>query len=206
MDEGERERIERDVRALCNAGSYESAATLLLRGYGPEILSFLHALNDSENAATDAFAELGEIVWRNLPGFAWESSSRTWLYGIARNVTRAARRVAARRRRREATLGDAALENVQHAARTETLPFLRTQAKTRLSSLREALPVADRMLLILRVDRKLEWNDLAQVLAHTEGAPLDAAATARAAARLRKRFQQIKDRLREMARREGLVG
>jgi RNA polymerase sigma-70 factor (ECF subfamily) len=57
----------------------------------------------------------------------------------------------------------------------------------------------DRELLVLRVDRGLAWNDLARVLSEEDG-ELDGPAITREAARLRKRFQVLKDRLREMAR------
>ena len=99
-----------------------------------------------------------------------------------------------------------ALEGVAHAVRTETLAFLRTEKRTRLQALRDSLPEEDRMLLVLRVDRQLAWNDLARVLHEAdEGTPLDDAAIAREAARLRKRFQVLKEKLVEAGRREGLV-
>jgi RNA polymerase sigma-70 factor (ECF subfamily) len=206
MDPDARERLERDVRALCQRADYATAATEALRGYGPELLGFLHAVHRSETDATDAFAELSEVLWRKLPDFAWESTLRTWAYGIARNVSRTLRRNAARRRRRETPGIASALENVAEAVRTQTLAFLRTQKRTRMQELRDTLPEEDRMLLVLRVDRKLEWNDLARVLADMEnGRTLSDEEIVRAAAKLRKRFQVLKDKLREMARREGLI-
>lgn len=208
MDADQREQLERTVRALCDTGDHAAAATTALRGYGPELLGFLNAVHLSETDASDAFSDLSQILWRKLPDFAWESTLRTWVYGIARNVSRTLRRNAGRRRRREAPVGDSALEDVAQAVRTETLAHLRTERRTRLQELRDALPEEDRMLLILRVDRKLEWNDLARVLAEGDdgSSPLVDAAVTREAARLRKRFQVIKDRLREAARREGLIG
>jgi RNA polymerase sigma-70 factor (ECF subfamily) len=208
VDPGEREALERDIRALCEAGDHAAASTLAIRRYGPELLGFLHAVHSAETDAGDVFAEVSEILWRKLPAFSWESTLRTWAYGIARNVSRTFRRDAGRRRRRESPAGDSALEEVAATVRTETLAYLRTQTKTRLQALRDTLSPEDRMLLILRVDRKLAWNELARVLAEADdgSAPLGDADVAREAARLRKRFQLLKDNLREMARREGLVG
>jgi RNA polymerase sigma-70 factor (ECF subfamily) len=211
VDSEARERLEREVHALCDRSDFAAAATVALRGYGPEILGFLYVVHPAETDATDAFAELSEVLWRKLPDFGWESTLRTWAYGIARNVSRALRRNAGRRRRREAADGEAALKDVAEKVRTETLSFLRTKARTRLQALRDTLPEEDRMLLVLRVDRKLEWNELARVLAEAaeteeEAPPLDGAGVAREAARLRKRFQILKDSLRETARREGLIG
>jgi RNA polymerase sigma-70 factor (ECF subfamily) len=68
------------------------------------------------------------------------------------------------------------------------------------------LPQEDQELLMLRVDRDLPWDALAEVLRGDDEIPLTPDVRKREAARLRKRFQLIKDRLREMARREGLLG
>ncbi len=97
-----------------------------------------------------------------------------------------------------------ALEDVAQQVRTATLTFARTQTRSRLEKLRDELPPEDRELLVLRVDRGLAWDDL--VLAFHEGAaPIDDATRARESQRLRKRFQLVKERLRDMARRDGLV-
>ena len=88
-------------------------------------------------------------------------------------------------------------------ARTETQSFLRTEKRRRLDALRNNLSMEDRALLVLRVDRKLEWNELARILLESdEGASPETAVLAREAARLRKRFQLVKERLRERAKRE----
>jgi RNA polymerase sigma-70 factor (ECF subfamily) len=206
MEADARERLETDVRSLCAMGDFAAAATAALRGYGPEVFGFLVAVHRSESDASDVFSDLTEALWRGLPGFAWESSLRTWLYAIARNVSRTRRRDAARRERRGKRTGESALDGVAQAVRTETLAFLRTEKRTRLQALRDALPEEDRVLLVLRVDRQLAWNDLARVLHESDtDAPLDDAAVTKEAARLRKRFQLVKDRLRDLAKKEGLI-
>jgi RNA polymerase sigma-70 factor (ECF subfamily) len=208
VETAERDRLEADVRLLCQKGDHAAATAAAMRGYGPELLGFLVAILRSETEASDAFSELSEILWRKLPGFAWESTLRTWLYGIARNVASTLRRNAARRRRRVGDARSSEIENVAQAVRTQTLAYLRTAKRTRLQELRDQLPEEDRMLLVLRVDRRLEWNELARVLAQADGdddAPMEEARVVREAARLRKRFQIVKDRLRELARIEGLI-
>jgi RNA polymerase sigma-70 factor (ECF subfamily) len=202
LNEVERARLEDDVQALCERGDLEGAATLTLRGLGGEILGFLRAVHRDETVADDVFSAFAEGLWRSLPGFAWSSTLRTWAYAIARNASRMERRGTGRRERRGVRLESSALENVAAAVRTETLTFLRTDKRSRLEALREALSPEDRELLVLRVDRGLAWNDLARVLAE-EGA-LDEAEVAREAARLRKRFQLLKERLRVMARGPGV--
>jgi RNA polymerase sigma-70 factor (ECF subfamily) len=59
---------------------------------------------------------------------------------------------------------------------------------------------------VLRVDRQLAWTDLARVLLHGDDtSTLTEDVLRREAARLRKRFQILKEQLYEMGRREGLI-
>jgi RNA polymerase sigma-70 factor (ECF subfamily) len=205
VEKPDRARLESDVRSLCERADHGAAATLAIRGYGPELFGFLIAVLRDEEESNEAFSELCEILWRGLAAFAWESTLRTWAYGIARNVSRTRRRNAARRARRVAG-GESALEDVAQAVRSQTLSYLRTEKRTRFQALRDRLSEDDRVLLVLRIDRQLDWKDLARVLGETQrNAPLDDAALAREAARLRKRFQILKDKIRELAKRENLV-
>ena len=206
MDDAARAKLEADLRSLCARGDLDGAATLVVRGYGPELFGFLLAVHGNEVDAGDSFSDLAEAVWRALPRFAWESTARTWAYAIARNVMRVRKRDAVRRRRRVVN-GASSLEGVVQQVRTETLSFLRTEKRTRITALRDALSEEDRMLLVLRVDRGLAWSDIARALGGEVDSDEDADATtvAKDAARLRKRYQAVKDRLRAAARREGLL-
>ncbi len=204
LNEIERARVEDEVRALCEKGDMNAAATMALRAYGGEIFAFLVAVLRDEAAASDAFSTFSEALWRSLPTFEWHASLRTWAYAVARNASRNARRDAARREKRGPKASESALEDLAQAVRTETLGFLRTEKRSKLEALRDALEPEDRALLVLRVDRGLSWNELARVLAEGE-APRDDAGTLREAARLRKRFQLLKEKLRELAKREGLT-
>jgi len=194
------ESVEREVRALCETGAHDRAAATFLRGYGPELYSFLAALHHSEADASDVFADVSARLWRGLPQFAWRSSLRTWAYKIARNASHDFRN----RRRDDVPLDEASeVGRVVQDVRTATQPYLRTDFKDKFAALRASLPVEDQELLILRIDRELDWKDLAQALADE---PLDDAGLVREAARLRKRFQALKAKLLELGRREGLVG
>jgi RNA polymerase sigma-70 factor (ECF subfamily) len=201
---GDPSALENEIRAHCEAQRWVDAATLLVRGYGPELYAFLAtALGGEEVATADTFSDLTEALWRQLPGFAWESSARTWAYAIAHKLTLMRRRDAARRRRRVVDARASEVERVAAHIRTETASFLQTEKKTRLQAMRDSLPEADRLLLLLRVDRGLSWNEIARILAGES--ELEDAALAKEAARHRKRYQLVKDRLRELARREGLL-
>jgi RNA polymerase sigma-70 factor (ECF subfamily) len=203
MDAEGRAALERELGELHGAGDFEAAATRAVRGYGPELLGFLHAILHDPDLAGEVFSQLCEDLWRGLPAFEARASFRTWLYTLARHAAwRRLRRD--QHGRRHLPLDDCSMvSRVEQEVRAATLPHLRTETKDRLVALRESLPVEDQTLLILRIDRGLDWNDLVRVL--HEGASFDAATLKRESARLRKRFQLLKDRLRERARAEGLL-
>lgn len=192
------EALEREIREHFDRGDLQAAAASTVRGYGAEIFGFLVATHRSEQDASDVFSDFTEALVKGLPSFGWACSMRTWAYTIARNASHRFRRDAARRGARRANTS--ALDDVAQAVRTDTLAYLKTQSRTRLEELRDSLDPEDRELLILRVDRNLSWNDLALALSDEPPADL-----AKEAARLRKRFQLLKEKLREMAKREGLL-
>jgi RNA polymerase sigma-70 factor (ECF subfamily) len=206
MSEKNREEIEREARRLASEGDHVGAAEAAIRGLGPEIWSFLMALHRSEQDADAVFSIWSEKLWRGLAGFGWECSLRTWAYAIARNASVSFARGERRRARRELPAQEsAALDRVEAALRTETRPYMRTEAKSKLAEIRATLSADDQALLVLRIERRLEWRDLARVLLG-EGAPVDDKALTRESQRLRKRFQLLKERLVELGKREGMIG
>jgi RNA polymerase sigma-70 factor, ECF subfamily len=204
MEAPERQALEEEVVALCARGEFEAAATRAISGYGPELLGFLAAVVGDVGAAEDVFSVLCEDLWRGLPSFERRASVRTWTYTLARHAAHRFWRRELKRADRQSPLdAESLVSRAAAQVRSSTMPWLRSATRDRLTELRESLPVEDQMILILRVDKQLNWDELTDVL--HEGAPLDTAARKREAARLRKRFQLIKDRLRDQARREGLL-
>jgi RNA polymerase sigma-70 factor (ECF subfamily) len=199
-----REELERGIRRTCEQGDIAGAAAIAIRGYGGEIFGFLLAFHRSEQDASDVFSVFTERVWRGLGKFSWECSFRTWAYTIARNASRTHRNAVRRRAAAQIPLPEgSALSVIAEAVRSETLSYLKTAKKSRIARLRESLPAEDRMLLSLRVDRELAWTDLARVLSDDDEP--DEEELKKVAARLRKRFQVIKEKLFEMGRREGVI-
>ena len=86
--------------------------------------------------------------------------------------------------------------------RTTTARFVRTAAKEGVRALRASLSDGERELLLLRVDRGLDWRDIAH-LQLPEGAPNED--LTRHAAALRKRFERTTGRLRALALDAGLI-
>lgn len=205
MEPDARERIERAIHERFDAGDLHGAATAGLRGYGPEIFGVLVSLHRDEAQAAEVFSEFTERLWRGLPRFAWESSFRTWAFTIARNASKNHGEATRVRARALSPLpSGSALSAIAEQIRTETLPYLRTEVKDGFARLRQALPEDDRLLLVLRVDKGMSWNEVARVLQGEEG-PGDAAAEKREAARLRQRFATLKQELLERAREAGLA-
>ncbi len=192
--------VESAARHAHEAGDLALAATLALRAYGGEVLGYLVATLRDESDADEVFSTVAEDLWRGIGGFAWRSSLRTWLYCLARHAAARHRRAPAARRDRNLPLSEA--EHVAEHVRSRTLPFLRTEVKDRFAELRRSLDPDDQDLLVLRVDRGLEWLDVARVFA---GDDADDEALRRESARLRKRFQTVKDEVRERARGAGLL-
>jgi RNA polymerase sigma-70 factor, ECF subfamily len=197
--EGARDKVETSIRDAWDAGDFAAATTAALRRYGPEVLGFLVAMQNDHSRAEDAFSLFAERLWLGISRFEWKSSVRTWSYVLARNAAADLRRREARHQRARVTLSSAPVSEVAAQVRTQTLSLLRTEKRSAFMRLREELPEEDRALLVLRVDRDLPWRDIAQVF----GA--DEQAVGREAARFRKRFQLVKERLRALGKARGLV-
>jgi RNA polymerase sigma-70 factor (ECF subfamily) len=97
------------------------------------------------------------------------------------------------------------LSEIEQKIRTATLMAAGTAAQSRAAQLRESLPADDQTLLILRVNRKLGWKEIAQVMVY-EGETVPDDVLEKEAVRLRKRFQLTREKLRRMAEEQGLVG
>ena len=205
MEVCQRDVLEAQIRDRITAGDPAGATTVALRGYGTEILRFLVVIHGDESRAMEAFSLFSEGVWRGIEAFDWRCTFRTWAYGVARRSSLRLRRDAGRRARREIPLDAlAAISAIEDHVRTSTLSFLRTEPRNRFAEIRNELPPDDRALLVLRVDRELSWKECVHAMADVD-ASRSPEELAREAARLRKRFQVLKQRLLEIGQREGLV-
>jgi RNA polymerase sigma-70 factor, ECF subfamily len=201
----DRDALESRIRAHHDAGDKKRAATMLLEGYGREVLGFLIARLRDRDAASEVFSQFTEDLWKGLDGFRWQCTARVWAYTLARHAASRYISDAHKRRARNVPLSRAGpLSQLAQKIRTSTLAAARSESRSRVARLRENLPVEDQTLLILRVNRKLDWKEIAQVMS-CKGEAVSDAALDKEAARLRKRYQLAKDRLRRMAEEQGLV-
>jgi RNA polymerase sigma-70 factor (ECF subfamily) len=208
MDIGERDRLqaalERQVREACERGEYASAITLLLQEIGPKVLAFLVQRLGNTCDASEVFSMFSEDLWRALPNFEWRCTVRGYSFALARSAAIRYRKQASERPGRKLSLSEASLSQLVERVRERTLSYLRSEVKTQMQELFKHLPEDDRALLSLRVDQNLGFRELAIALEYCGELPGEDELT-RAAARMRKRFQLVKERLRRLAGEAGLI-
>jgi RNA polymerase sigma-70 factor, ECF subfamily len=182
--------LETRIGEALDAGDVTAAATLGLRGYGPQILGYLTVVLRQRDLADDAFSVFAEDLWKGLEGFRRGSSFRTWAYKLAYHA--ALRILRDPEHRRGITLATSAASVLAAEVRSETPLHLRTDTKTSVQKLREELTADEQTLLVLRIDRRLEWREVAEVLDAEEPA-------------VRKRFERLREKLRKLAQDRGLL-
>ena len=194
MGKEEHEQLEASLAAALDKGALSEAATIAIRGYGPQILGYLNGLLRNEGLADEAFSRFAEDLWKGIGNFRRESSFRTWSYRVAWSAARDVQGEAFRRRGRRLETQEIS-QLVQEVRSSAALQQEENQDK--LEKLRSKLSPEEQTLLILRVNRGLSWKEVAEVMAD-DGEPIDEAA-------LRKRFERVKDRLRKLAEDEGVL-
>ena len=166
------EDLEADITRLLEAGDLPAAASVIMRGYGPAILGYLFGLTRDEDRADDVFLQFCEDLWRGLPGFRRDSSSRTWVYTVAWHAWLRQERDAYRRHGRP--LASEEMSRLAAEVRSTTALHLKSEVKDAVARLREQLSPAEQSLLVLRVDRELSWGEVAAVMSSPED-PLESA-------------------------------
>ncbi len=186
--------LDEDVRALVARGDSREAAVLALRALGPEVLGYLERILDDRDDARDVFQRFAEDLWRWLPRYRGEGTLRAGAYRIAWHAAARLRREAWHRRRERLRTTMASRIAASIASPESRLV---STAADRLERLRAALDPEERTLLVLRLDREMSWNEVAEVLSR-EGEAVDSAA-------VRKRFERVKGKLARLAKDQGLV-
>jgi RNA polymerase sigma-70 factor, ECF subfamily len=193
------------IRQLVEAGDHRRATARVLESYGREIFGFLMARLRDDELVSEIFSEFAEDLLRGLPRFEWRCSARAWAYTLARHAASRQLDALARRRNRDVPLSEAPeLLALVQQVRTETQTHCKTEVRDHVAELRARLPEEDQTLLLLRVGRELDWREITIVLAGPE-ASLSEDELRRRAATLRKRFQLVKQKLKRLAREEGLL-
>ena len=187
--------LEPRILALLDAGDVSGASTEALRGFGPQVLGYLTAVLRDEDDAHDVFSQFAEDLWRGLPGFRRESAVRTWAFRLAWHAASRYARDPYRKRHRPILTTEAS--KIAEQVRSTYSTYAPGGRADKLLKLRESLDTEEQTLLILRVDKGMAWEDVAEVL-RADGEPATPAA-------LRKRFERLKEKLGRMAREKGLI-
>jgi RNA polymerase sigma-70 factor (ECF subfamily) len=184
------------VRGAIDAGDFKAAAEHILNALGADLVRVIHARFRQEQLTAEVFSHVTEDLWVGLPQFAFRCSVRAWLFTLARNAGNRYLDRELRRQRAQVALSEVPeLMNAMARARTHSLNDIPSDANEWLASLRGELSEDDQLLLTLRVDRALDFREIAIVMLGDVDA--DRARVVREAARQRKRFQALKERLRE---------
>ncbi len=181
---------------------FPTAMDVLVRAYGPELAGFCAVQLKDPPQAEEAFSEALFDIWRGLPQFRFSASVRTWAYAVTRHACFRVRQ--AEHRRRETTAErDDFWAQLEAPLRTLTQTWLRTTVRQEVVRLRESLDEEDQALLTLRLDRRLTWDEVAQVLAGPVA--LEPAELKKATAAARKRFERVKASIAVLAQAQGLL-
>ena len=184
---GHRSEFEARVRASLERGERDQAATQVIERLEPDIRGYI-ACRLVGDDADDALSQFRENVWHDLARFRWECSLRAWGYRLAHHaITRVLRQP---HRRHEEQLPSSAASVL--AASIRAKGPMSSERHQGLALLRAELTDDEQELLTLRIDRELEWEEIAAIL--------DASSAA-----LRKRFERLIPRLEQMARERGLL-
>jgi RNA polymerase sigma-70 factor (ECF subfamily) len=183
-----------ELRALIAAGEIDRATGDAIRTYGPELIGWLCSIFASDADAHEAFSWMSEELWRSFRRFDGRCSVRTWCYMLARHA-------ASRVRGRPNAARELLVSSIPSVAHAATYAWSTTQRRDAQAAdvyaeIRRELDDDDQLLLVLRVDRDLAWRDIAIVMLGEDAAADD---VTRKAATLRKQFERVKDRLRELA-------
>ncbi len=182
--------LDERVRGLVRGGDVDAAATAVIEALGPGVMRYLRSQLDDDDAA-DVYQDWAEDLWSGLRGFRGDSALKTWAYCVASHASVRFRRVAWRRRRTRLRTSLAS-RVAASVARTS-----QAAAPDRLELLVADLGEEDRALLFLRIDAELSWQGISDVLRRA-GSDVNVPA-------LRTRFERLKARLEEIARRKGLL-
>jgi RNA polymerase sigma-70 factor (ECF subfamily) len=189
MKQQQHPSVDAEIKAHCQRGELDEAAHKAIRHYGPGVLGWLLGICPSGAIAEDIFQNFCFDLWSGLLSFRWESSLYTWSYRVAWNSFY--RFQQGERRHQHGRLSDICSQWAVEASSIHS-KLQRQQTQTRLVELRQQLPEDLQSVLILRLDREFSFAEIAHVLDLSED-------------NARQKFQRAKNKLKDMAQREGLL-
>ncbi|GLI10622.1 RNA polymerase sigma factor [Paenibacillus tyrfis] len=140
----------------------------LMNAYGKDVWNYAYSITRKWDQADDITQEVFIKVYRNLSTFRSESSVKTWLLAITRNMTLDYRKAAFYRK---VTLVDfiASRGEYEQAAASTEHEVLNKMAVNEMWDMVLKLPVKYREVLILHAHHQLSMKEMAEVLGVSEG-------------------------------------
>jgi hypothetical protein len=181
-------RLEIVVRSLLVRGNVPRAASELLGALAADVYGFMTAAAADAHAARAAYGRFAASLPGELAAFHWRCGLRTFVYFLARRELAREREQAAR-----PTIDAAALPTPAREA-----PAPPSSSSDLALALRRRLAAEDRELLVLHVDRGLDWHELALT---SLGEDAVGAQLAGEADRLARRFVALRRHIARASRR-----
>ncbi len=177
-------------------GDLRNGIAQVMHELGPTVYGLLQGIlrGREQDVADEAFSLFAENLWRYAATYRGDGSLRAWVFTLARNAAVTVTRDGWRKRGRRLETWEA--ERLAEEVRTRSALRREGQASV-LEKLRDGLDLDEQVLLALRLDERLPWEDIARVMSG-DGVPVDSQV-------VRKRFERLKTRLGEEARRTGLI-
>lgn len=197
--------VHEEVVSRLEVGDHDAATTLVLQQIGPAVLHYLYSRIRDDDLVAESFSRFSEDLWRGMPGFRRQVNVRIWAFAIARNSANQVLRKLRRDLERRQDFTSSVANAVAMKVRTTTVQYLKTDMKSRLEELRQRLSEDEQDMLFLRINQRLDWNDIARIQLSEGTGLLEEATLRRESARLRKQFQLAREKLRALAEKEGLI-
>jgi RNA polymerase sigma-70 factor (ECF subfamily) len=188
------QKFENEVGACLREGDIEGAAARVIQGCGPCIRGYLRVCLGEDRLVRDAFSAFSEAVWQRIRRYRGEPRLMIWAHRLAY--------VAAKERRETSRLR-------KPAGTRKSRPASRNFSRTRAATLepigaaedaelmRRELTLEEQTLLTLRIDRQLDWEDIAWVLGQRGGAE--------GGTQMARRYERLVARLHAAAIARGLI-
>lgn len=149
-------------------GGDEEAFHLIFNRYGRPVLSFIYDLVHNRELAEELAQETFVRAYRNLAGLKDELRFSTWLFGIARNVTRESMRQT-RRDERKVGLDEPESLKLQSDAVLPEGAMLDQELNATIQQALLALAEDKRMVFILKIFHEKSYEEISAITGHSIG-------------------------------------
>ncbi len=191
------DQVVQEVRQALASGDVVAATLRVLDAYGAEVFGFLAGVLDDIDEAREAYSSIGERTRERLVTMGCPDDLRTCLYGLA------CRALDARRTQQDPVPRGLTSSSDPLLAPPAPPSGTRRKRPEALAHLRSKMPARDRELLVLRVDRRMTWDELATVFLGDDASESD---HLREIFLLRSRYRIIKSWLAREAESRGILG